>query len=143
VPIYFLLTAPNVGVNPTTGLPAPPVPVWQVFWALFGASNQLLAALTLLGVTVWLWRTYQAWWVWLVTGLPTLWMYVMSTWALLLLTIPEFHASGVWKLPVGPVPWIGLVLIVLAALMLIEALRILLSLGTPPAPKVEALPAAA
>ena len=34
-----------------------PIPVWRTFWYLFGASNQLLAALTLLGVTVWLWRT--------------------------------------------------------------------------------------
>ncbi len=42
-----------------------------------------------------------------------------------------------------PVPWIGLVLLVLAALMLIEAIRILLSLGSPPAAKLEALPAAA
>ena len=37
-----------------------PVPVWKMFWGLFGASNQLLAALTLLGVTVWLWRTRRA-----------------------------------------------------------------------------------
>ena len=44
------------------------VPVWQLFWNLFGASNQLLAALTLLGVTVWLWRTRRARWVWIVTG---------------------------------------------------------------------------
>ena len=34
-----------------------PVPAWRTFWSLFGASNQLLAALTLLGITVWLWRT--------------------------------------------------------------------------------------
>ena len=45
--------------------------------------------------------------------------------------------------PSDPVPWIGLVLLVLAALMLIEAIRILLSLGTPPAAKLEVLPAAA
>ncbi len=28
--------------------------MWQKFWTLFGASNQLLAALTLLSITVWL-----------------------------------------------------------------------------------------
>ncbi len=33
------------------------MPIWQVFWGLFGSSNQLLAALALLGVTVWLYRT--------------------------------------------------------------------------------------
>ena len=30
---------------------------YQIFWTLFGTSNQLLAALTLLGVTVWLKQT--------------------------------------------------------------------------------------
>ncbi|MBI4546700.1 MAG: carbon starvation protein A [Ignavibacteriae bacterium] len=30
---------------------------WVKFWTLFGASNQLLAALTLLSITVWLYRT--------------------------------------------------------------------------------------
>jgi hypothetical protein len=49
------------------------------------------------------------------------------------MTLPEFRGpDGVWTMPVRPVPWIGLVLIVLAALMLLEAIRILLSLGTPP-----------
>src|SRR5262245_48218727 len=125
VPIYFLLAAPNMALDPNTHQPVAPVPVWQIFWNLFGASNQLLAALTLLGVTVWLWRTQKAWWVWLVTGLPTLWMYVMSTWALVLMTLPKFWTSAGWQAPADPVPWIGLVLIVLAALMLVEAIRIL------------------
>jgi carbon starvation protein len=56
VPIYFLLATPNVVENASTGAPMAPAPVWLLFWNLFGASNQLLAALTLLGVTVWLWR---------------------------------------------------------------------------------------
>jgi hypothetical protein len=74
------------------------------------------------------------WWVWLVTGVPTVFMYVMSTWALFALTWPAFRsASGEWVIPHEPVPWIGLVLMVLAALMLVEAIRILVSLRTPPA----------
>ncbi len=108
-------------------------PVWQVFWNLFGASNQLLAALTLLGVTVWLWRTRGAIWVWFITGLPTVFMYVMSTWALASMTVPKFRAAdGTWAAPHDPVPWIGLVLLALAALMLVEAVRVLASLGKPP-----------
>jgi hypothetical protein len=72
-------------------------------------------------------------------------MYVMSTWALFAMTWPNFRTpDGDWVLPTDPVPWIGLVLIVLAALMLIEAIRILLTLGSPPAARLEtALPAAA
>lgn len=127
VPIFFLLRHPS----------AAPVPVWSIFWKLFGASNQLLAALTLLGVTIWLWRTRGAWWVWLVTGVPTAFMYVMSTWALAAMTVPRFRTPDGWAVPTDPVPWIGLVLIVLAALMLIEAVRILLTLGTPPSAKLE------
>jgi carbon starvation protein len=123
VPLYFLLQQP---VGPGTE------PVWKVFWNLFGASNQLLAALTLLGVTVWLWRTRRAWWVWIVTGLPTAWMYVMSTWALVTMTLPKFYQAGQWKLTGDVVAWAGVVLIALAALMLMEAIRIIASVGGPP-----------
>jgi len=99
------------------------IPVWRSFWPLFGATNQLLAALSLLGVTVWLWRTRKAIWVWFVAGLPTLVMYVMSLWALYSLTIPRFRpATGGWTLPADVVPWAGVVLMGLAALMLVEAL---------------------
>ena len=141
VPVYFLVAAPNVVVD-AAGKASTPTPVWLTFWNLFGASNQLLAALTLLGVTVWLWRTRRAWWVWLVTGVPTVWMYVMSTWALAAMTLPEFRNAPNW-LPADPVPWVGLVLIVLAALMLIEAILVLATLGTPPAAKTEPAVAAA
>jgi carbon starvation protein len=124
VPIYFLLRHPETNSTP----------VWQIFWQLFGASNQLLAALTLLGVTVWLYRTKRAAWVWLVTGVPTVFMYVMSTWALVLLTLPGFRgADNAFHLPSDPVPWAGIVLLLLAAMMLIEAIRILLTLRAPPA----------
>jgi carbon starvation protein len=123
VPLFFLLRHPSDAK----------VPVWRLFWDLFGASNQLLAALTLLGVTVWLWRTRRAAWVWIVTGLPTVFMYVMSTWALATMTLPAFrNASGGFAVPHDPVPWIGLVLLVLAALMLVEACRVLASISGPP-----------
>ncbi len=119
-PLFFLL---KPGVD-ETGKALPPI--WQAFWNLFGASNQLLAALTLLGVTVWLWRTYRAKWVWFVTGIPTVLMYVMSTWALVSMTWPKFFdQAGSFAAPQEVVPWIGLVLLVLAALMLVEAIAVL------------------
>jgi carbon starvation protein len=93
---------------------------------LFGASNQLLAALTLLGVTVWLWKTRRAAWVWVVTGLPTAFMYVMSTWALVSMILPKFVVSGQIVFPADPVPWVGLVLVGLAVLMLVEAVLVFL-----------------
>jgi len=118
VPLLFLLR-PQLDGNGNA------IPVWKTFWSLFGASNQLLAALTLLGVTVWLWRTRRAAWVWLVTGLPTAFMYCMSTWALAVMTLPKFRTAAGFTLPADPVPWAGVVLLALAVVMLIEAVRVI------------------
>ncbi len=136
VPMLFLL-------RPEVDGDGKAVPVWKTFWSLFGASNQLLAALTLLGITVWLWRTRRAAWVWLVTGLPTAFMYVMSTWALAAMTLPRFRGEAGWTMPLDPVPWAGLVLLALAAVMLVEAIRALALPPTPPSrlPEPAAWPA--
>jgi carbon starvation protein len=120
VPIFFIMQN-MVDKN------GKPIPIWKSFWDLFGASNQLLAALTLLGVTVWLWRTRRAMWVWLVTGLPCVWMYMMSSWALIVMTKAKFlNKAGEYQLTSDPVAWAGVVLLALAALMLIEAIIVLL-----------------
>jgi carbon starvation protein len=120
VPVFFVMqTAYNAKGEP--------VPIWSAFWKLFGASNQLLAALTLLGVTVWLWRTRRAMWVWLVTGLPCVWMYTMSSWALIVMTQAKFiNKDGQYHMTSDPVAWAGVVLLALAALMLVEAIIVLL-----------------
>jgi carbon starvation protein len=107
-------------------------PVWRMFWDLFGASNQLLAALTLLGVTVWLWRTRRNPLVWLITGMPTVLMYVMSLWALGQMTLPKFYSQGRFTAPTDPVAWAGMVLIALAALMLVEAVLVIAGRQSPP-----------
>ena len=115
------------------------IPAWRLFWGLFGASNQLLAALSLLGVTVWLWQTYRKQWVWVLAGVPTVLMYIMSTWALLRFARAGFvTASGAWQVPVSPVPWVALLLVVLAAVVLLEAIRIV-TMG--PRRPLEAVPA--
>jgi carbon starvation protein len=135
VPLFFLL------VPTASDAAGKPIPVWRTFWALFGASNQLLAALTLLGVTVWLWRTRRAAWVWFVTGIPTAVMYVMSTWALVKLIHSNLNGSTAWY--ADTVTWVAIVLVALAALMLIEAARVLFSLRTPGPPHGRVVPAGA
>ncbi|MEX0641373.1 MAG: carbon starvation CstA family protein [Pirellulales bacterium] len=132
VPLYFLLRT-SVDAN------GKPIPAWQTFWSLFGATNQLLAALTLLGVTVWLWRTRGNPIIWLITGIPTVLMYVMSIWALGKMTLPKFYSGGHFAAPGDPVPWVGLLLIALAALMLVEAVRAILGPQSPPSPMKPAL----
>jgi carbon starvation protein len=95
--------------------------LWQVFWNIFGSSNQLLAALTLLGVTVWLARKGMAFWVTLV---PTVFMMVMTLWSLLLMAFPYIH---LWKSgkPVEMIQHfqfgITVSLIALAAWLIVEA----------------------
>lgn len=60
------------------------------FWTLFGASNQLLAALTLLSITVWLYvaRKRIAF-----TLLPMLFVLVITLWALGSLALGNFQTS--------------------------------------------------
>lgn len=115
-PVFFLLRQP---LDPTGKL----VPTWKVFWDLFGASNQLLAALTLIGITVWLWRTRRAMWVWFVTGIPTVFMYVMSTWALARIVWVNLQPDKADYVLAG----VGFVLLALAALMLVEAVLVIAS----------------
>ena len=87
----------------------------------------MLAALTLLGVTVWLWRTRREAWVLVVTGIPAVFMYVMSAWALTSIIQSRF-AKG---LSGDPVAWIAVVLLVLAVLMLVEGIIAILKRDQP------------
>jgi carbon starvation protein len=59
-----------------------PVATWALVWSLFGTSNQLLAGLTLLAVTVWLGREKRR--LFLITFLPTLFMLLVTLWSLCL-----------------------------------------------------------
>jgi carbon starvation protein len=63
---------------------------WLDFWTLFGASNQLLAALTLLSITVWL---YQARRRIAFTLVPMIFVLVITLWALGLMVVGNFQAS--------------------------------------------------
>lgn len=68
-PMYMVLQTLTVH-NAVTGA-VEAAPAWKVFWVLFGTANQLLAALTLIGVTVWLARTGKKW---LYAALPAVFM---------------------------------------------------------------------
>jgi carbon starvation protein len=59
---------------------------FYTFWIIFGTSNQLLAALTLVGVSVWLWRTGRPVWF---TLIPAAFM-VASTGTALVLNFRSF-----------------------------------------------------
>lgn len=64
---------------------------WQKFWTLFGASNQLLAALTLLAITVWLYQARRRVWF---TLFPMIFVLVITLWSLMGITIGGFQKSN-------------------------------------------------
>ena len=96
------------------------VPAWKVFWTLFGTSNQLLAALTLTAITVWMKRTKGPW---LVSALPASFMLVMTLWSLVLMIQPWLMTFVVGQPAMDWIAFIALVLFVLAVLVLAEGLK--------------------
>ncbi|MGA1791631.1 MAG: carbon starvation protein A [bacterium] len=84
-------------------------------WPLFGAINQILAALALLVITVYLKRKGP--WFWL-TLIPFIFMIIMTIWGLFL-NIKDFVASSNWLLVV-----IGGICLVLSAWLVIEGILV-------------------
>ncbi len=85
-----------VGTLLTMGLPAivvlySPKGSWQDFWTLFGASNQLLAGLTLLSITVWLYQARQRIGF---TLYPMLFVLTITLWALIKLVIGNIRLAN-------------------------------------------------
>jgi len=116
VPLVFLLAAGEGA--------------YRLFWVLFGTSNQLLAALSLLGISVWLKRSGRRS---LFTWIPMGFVLFITVWSLVLQALAAaraFAASGRVDLPVlnGAV---SVVLLALAALLVMETARALR--GAPPA----------
>jgi len=60
------------------------------FWTLFGASNQLLAALTFLAITFWLYKARRRIWF---TLFPMLFVLTITLWSLAKLTVANFRAA--------------------------------------------------
>jgi carbon starvation protein len=103
------------------------LPAWRIFWPLFGTSNQLLAALTLLGVTVWLKETKKSWFY---AVIPMAFMLIMTIWSLILMALPYLEKTFTGSFSFQLVPLGALVLLALALLLLAESLRSLFSKRT-------------
>ncbi len=80
--LTLLLPAMLVFVTYTDPVTGTVLPAWRAIWPVFGATNQLLAALALLAVTVWLKRTGRSW---AFAGIPMVFMLVMTMTALVML----------------------------------------------------------
>jgi carbon starvation protein len=74
---------------------------YRLYWTLFGTSNQLLAGLTLLGITVWLRRSGQRSWY---TFCPMVFVMTVTVWALAIQIFVGVRdaASGRWTIANTP-----------------------------------------
>jgi len=61
------------------------IPAWKVFWTVFGSSNQLLAAMVLLALSVWMFKKKMSF---LVSLLPSLFMLIVAVFSLYFILNP-------------------------------------------------------
>lgn len=120
IPLLFLLFTKEKG--------------YLVAWPIFGTSNQLLASLILLAISVWLIKSGKNA---LFTILPMLFMLVMSVWSLVTLTIPFLKSlsgifGGVGMKPDTLISGIcGIILMVLTLMLMIETIKVLTAARRP------------
>jgi carbon starvation protein len=117
VPALFIVSAkpPQPGARPA----------YMDFWLLFGTSNQLLAALTLLAVTVWLHRERRRIWY---TAVPMVFVMAITLWALVVQIKHAFTTLGEKGLGLDAATMngaVGMLLVGLAIAILYEAGRVL------------------
>ena len=105
--VFVLITLKDIHGNP--------IPAWKAIWPVFGATNQLLAGLALLVIMIWMKQNGKRT---TFIVMPMLFMVVMTVWALCLLI-------GQYKLSLIGI--IAAVLLLLALLLVIEAIRVLKS----------------
>jgi len=92
---------------------------WIYLWQLFGGANQLMAALALLLVTVWLASAGKNW---LYAGLPTIFMYITTVASILVTAYNLYFNVYQPNLAAGrTLPVIGSGLMVLVAILLVVA----------------------
>ena len=109
---------------PLAGLIAAGEGAYRLFWVLFGTSNQLLAALSLLGISVWLRRTGRrsafAW-------VPMLFVMVITVWSLVVQVATVVRATVASGFRLDTPTLNGFVCVLLLGLVMIllgEAVRV-------------------
>jgi carbon starvation protein len=92
---------------------------WSLYWTLFGASNQLLASMTLLVIAVWLRKLGKSSNFALV---PMVFVLVMTTWALVRIVIDK-SATATQSFPAAANAITAVLLLALAGYLLVAGLR--------------------
>lgn len=84
------------------------IPAWKIFWTIFGTSNQLLAGLTLMILSLWFYKNRKPW---LLTAIPMVFLLLSTLLSLGMMIRPNM------------VGIIAVVLCSLSLLLLAEALK--------------------
>jgi carbon starvation protein len=122
-------TAATIATAITAGVPAAILVMtgpggYRTFWTLFGTSNQLLAALTLLAVTVWLARMGKRYWF---TLAPMCFLMVITLWSLIgqakMFFGKSVDESGRLVIPSLANGIVAVALFLLTAFLVLEAIR--------------------
>jgi carbon starvation protein len=134
-------TAAAIATAITAGVPAAVLVTagpggYRTFWTLFGTSNQLLAALTLLAVSVWLHRLGKRYWF---TLAPMAFLMVVTLASLALQTVDfsrTFVAStGTAAAVAAANALVAVLLFALSAFLLVEAIKVFSRPAAPPQAK--------
>jgi carbon starvation protein len=99
---------------------------YMVAWPIFGTSNQLLASLTLMAVSVWLIRTGKNP---IISIIPMFFMLTMTLWSLIIQGLPGWRllfSGGLMETPILIVMISTTVLFILAIGLLTESARLLI-----------------
>lgn len=103
-----------------------PMPAYLSIWPVFGASNQLLAALSLLGLFIWLIRRERQQKAIFLVGIPMAFMMTMTLWSLAIIIqrwLTGIHAST--RTVVDPIGIAAVCLLVLAVGLIGEGIAVL------------------
>ena len=98
------------------------IPAWQAIWPVFGACNQLLAALALLVIFTWLKRSGKRTFY---VAIPMIFMFVTTLTALVQLTYKNLLAKGGLFDLRHIIGGISLVLLILAVIIILDTIRAL------------------
>lgn len=102
------------------------LPAWKVFWTIFGTSNQLLAALTLMLLSLWLKKNGKSWWI---AAIPMAFMAVVTFSSLAILMQPFLKALGQGRFVLDAVSAVAVLLLALASVLFIRAAAIFKKTG--------------
>jgi len=104
------------------------IPGWKIFWTVFGSSNQLLAAIVLFGLSLWLFKKPQTKndsKLFLVTLLPSFFMILVAVISLYLVIKPWLQTIFIQKqFALDPIGITGAMLLLLTLFLLVEGARI-------------------